>query len=132
MIAQGLKRLSLLKNLKKSAQLYYFNKQAFGSDVDKNLNPYSYEALKENHWLVSDSSKKNSEWTHKSNAEQLIAKVPIIYVDSNIVRCIGGTEINAGHPQVYIQLDTRKHGTPQTCKYCGLRYAKKMDGHHHH
>ncbi|EAR80590.1 hypothetical protein TTHERM_02581230 (macronuclear) [Tetrahymena thermophila SB210] len=58
MIAQGLKRLSLLKNLKKSAQLYYFNKQAFGSDVDKNLNPYSYEALKENHWLVSDSSKK--------------------------------------------------------------------------
>ncbi|CAK75926.1 unnamed protein product (macronuclear) [Paramecium tetraurelia] len=42
------------------------------------------------------------------------------------------THINAGHPQVYIKLDTRTEGTPQTCKYCGLQYVKKGHGSHHH
>lgn len=34
----------------------------------------------------------------------------------------GGTELNAGHPQQYIQLNTKNPEKPSTCKYCGLRY----------
>lgn len=40
----------------------------------------------------------------------------------------GGTEIGAGHPQVYIQLNTKTPGVPVSCKWCGIRYALK----HHH
>ena len=40
----------------------------------------------------------------------------------------GGTDIGAGHPQVYIQLNTRKAGEPVACKYCGMRFALR----HHH
>ncbi|EGR30700.1 nad transhydrogenase subunit beta, putative [Ichthyophthirius multifiliis] len=74
----------------------------------------------------------NSYWTHKSNAEQLIHKVPVIEVDSDNVRCLGGTENNAGHPQVYIQLNTKQAGKVQTCKYCGLKYARKLHNAEHH
>lgn len=42
----------------------------------------------------------------------------------------GGTQIGAGHPQVYIQLNTRHAGEPVQCKWCGLRYA--LDNTHHH
>ena len=34
----------------------------------------------------------------------------------------------SGHPQVYIQVNTRNPGEPVSCKYCGLRYA--LEGHH--
>lgn len=40
----------------------------------------------------------------------------------------GGAEIGAGHPQVYIQLNTRTPGVPVSCKWCGIRYALN----HHH
>ena len=40
----------------------------------------------------------------------------------------GGVEIGPGHPQVYIQLNTRTPGEPVACKWCGVRYALK----HHH
>ena len=42
----------------------------------------------------------------------------------------GGTMPGAGHPQVYIQVNTRTPGEPVSCKYCGLRYALDMDHHH--
>ena len=35
----------------------------------------------------------------------------------------GGTQSGAGHPAVYIQLNTRNSGEPVSCKWCGLRYA---------
>lgn len=36
----------------------------------------------------------------------------------------GGTSINAGHPQVYINVNTEE---PSVCKWCGLRYMLKKD-----
>ena len=32
-----------------------------------------------------------------------------------------------GHPQVYIQLNTRNPGEYVVCKWCGLRYAYDPD-----
>ncbi|CAD8057718.1 unnamed protein product [Paramecium primaurelia] len=92
----------------------------------------SYTSLAQHKWLDYDETHKKSLQTHKSRAEEFIHKIPIIEVDSDVVRCLGGTHINAGHPQVYIKLDTRTEGTPQTCKYCGLQYVKKGHGLHHH
>ena len=39
----------------------------------------------------------------------------------------GGTEPGAGHPQVYIQLNTKNVGTPVSCKWCGLRFALRHE-----
>ncbi|CAM9326717.1 unnamed protein product [Heterosigma akashiwo] len=64
---------------------------------------------------------------HRSNAEELIAKVAPIEVDGHIAVCDGGGGA-LGHPLEYIQLDTKDLTAPQTCKYCGLRYVGK----HHH
>ncbi|KAL4172237.1 hypothetical protein KRP22_007404 [Phytophthora ramorum] len=65
---------------------------------------------------------------HRSDAEQRIAKVPIVEVANSVAVCDGGGGA-LGHPVEYIQLDTRKHNTPQTCKYCGVRYKMK-EGYH--
>ncbi|POM80400.1 NADH dehydrogenase (ubiquinone) Fe-S protein 6 [Phytophthora palmivora] len=65
---------------------------------------------------------------HRSDAEQRIAKVPIVEVASGVAVCDGGGGA-LGHPVEYIQLDTRKHNSPQTCKYCGVRYKMK-EGYH--
>lgn len=44
----------------------------------------------------------------------------------------GGTEINAGHPMIYIQVNN-KFQEPAVCKYCGLRYQlAEEDEHDHH
>lgn len=67
---------------------------------------------------------------HRSDAEQRIAKVPIVEVAGTVAVCDGGGGA-LGHPVEYIQLDTRKHHTPQTCKYCGVRYQMK-EGYHAH
>jgi NADH dehydrogenase (ubiquinone) Fe-S protein 6 len=64
---------------------------------------------------------------HRSNAEALVNKVPVILVQGSTAICEGGGGA-LGHPVEYIQLETRR-GTPSTCKYCGLRYAK--DPHYH-
>jgi uncharacterized Zn-finger protein len=58
---------------------------------------------------------------HRSNAENLISKVPVILVDGYEAVCDGGGSGALGHPLEYIQLRTSS-GEPQICKYCGLRY----------
>lgn len=70
---------------------------------------------------------KNGTKSHKSSGMKNIKKMPVIQVDSNIVRVNGG-RIDAGHPQVYYQLDTA-HGRPVSCKWSGLRF--QMSDHHH-
>lgn len=70
---------------------------------------------------------------------ELIAEVPVIEVDAQFVKCDGlwfesdmsprRTDIirhpQEGHPMQWISLNTRKPFTPQTCKYCGLRFVMK-------
>jgi len=70
---------------------------------------------------------------------ELIAEVPIIEVDAQFVKCDGlwfesdmtprRKDIirhpKEGHPTQWISLNTRKPFTPQTCKYCGLRFVMK-------
>lgn len=57
-------------------------------------------------------------------AIDLIAKEPVRYLaHDNIAVCDGnrGSTLQ-GHPKVFINLDQAK---PNTCGYCGLRYAKE-------
>eukprot|EP00483_Globobulimina_turgida_P013632 UN13658 len=68
---------------------------------------------------------------------ELIAEVPIIEVDAQFVKCDGmwfESDMSPrrkdvvrhpmeGHPMQWITLNTRKPFTPQTCKYCGLRFV---------
>ncbi|KRW98927.1 hypothetical protein PPERSA_09452 [Pseudocohnilembus persalinus] len=103
----------------------------FGNNDLRNMATQTFDELSNNNWHYNQHDAKKSEWTHKSDAEQYIQKVPIIYTEQTLVRCMGGTEINAGHPQVYIKLDTRTPHQVQTCKYCGLRFALKEGAHHH-
>eukprot|EP01083_Nonionella_stella_P099871 281021_1 len=70
---------------------------------------------------------------------ELIAEVPIIEVDAQFVKCDGlwfesdmsprkkdvVRHPKEGHPPQWITLNTRKPYTPQTCKYCGLRFVMK-------
>ncbi|KAI9915222.1 hypothetical protein PsorP6_007305 [Peronosclerospora sorghi] len=65
---------------------------------------------------------------HRSDAELRIAKVPVVELASSVAVCDGGGGA-LGHPAEYIQLDTRELNSPQTCKYCGLRYKMK-EGYH--
>mmetsp|Transcript_4587 Transcript_4587/g.6326 ORF Transcript_4587/g.6326 Transcript_4587/m.6326 type:complete len:113 (+) Transcript_4587:76-414(+) len=62
---------------------------------------------------------------HRSNAEELIAKIPPIEVNGTVAVCDGGGGA-LGHPLEYIQLNTKDLTEPQTCKYCGLRYIGKL------
>eukprot|EP00924_Labyrinthula_sp_SR-Ha-C_P006806 snap_masked-scaffold_8-processed-gene-1.16-mRNA-1 protein AED:0.06 eAED:0.06 QI:0/-1/0/1/-1/1/1/0/100 len=62
---------------------------------------------------------------HRSNAEELIAKFPVVEVDANVAVCDGGGG-NLGHPVEYIQLNTVKIGKASVCKYCGIRYVMKQ------
>ena len=69
--------------------------------------------------------------THKTNAEELINALPVVEVDGDTARCTGVNELGLGHPVQYIQLNRRYEHTPATCKWCGLRFKKRADGHHH-
>lgn len=64
--------------------------------------------------------------THRSNAEELISQVPVIFSKRKVVRCTGVEGSGLGHPVQYIKLDRRHKHTPATCKYCGLRYQLKQ------
>ncbi|RLN45929.1 hypothetical protein BBJ29_007078 [Phytophthora kernoviae] len=68
---------------------------------------------------------------HRSDAEQRIAQVPVVEVAGNVAVCDGGGGA-LGHPVEYIQLDTVKYHTAQTCKYCGVRYKMKAGFHGGH
>ena len=65
---------------------------------------------------------------HRSNAEKLIAKVPVIKVDGHVAVCDGGGGA-LGHPIEFIQLDNVKD-EPAVCKYCGLRYEANHSHNH--
>lgn len=60
----------------------------------------------------------------RSNAQELVNKVPVIEVDGHLAVCDGGSGA-LGHPIEYIQLDTVSN-KPAVCKYCGLRYKMKQ------
>jgi uncharacterized Zn-finger protein len=59
---------------------------------------------------------------HRSNAMELVHKVPIIEVDGNMAICDGGGGA-LGHPLEYISL--ARPGAVEYCKYCSLRYTSK-------
>lgn len=67
---------------------------------------------------------------HRSNAQELIARVPVIEVAAKVAMCEGGGGAT-GHPIEFIKLDRRDGASPATCKYCGLRYQMAA-GHHGH
>jgi NADH dehydrogenase (ubiquinone) Fe-S protein 6 len=66
---------------------------------------------------------------HRSNAEELVAKVPIIEVAGHVALCDGGGGAT-GHPIEYIKLDKREGHSAATCNYCGLRYKMAAGSHH--
>lgn len=59
---------------------------------------------------------------HRSNAIDLVHKVPIIEVDGEMAVCDGGGGA-LGHPIEYISL--QRPGSVNYCKYCALRYTQK-------
>ncbi|CAM9361456.1 unnamed protein product, partial [Choristocarpus tenellus] len=78
---------------------------------------------------------------HRSDAEELIAKFPVIEVDGEVALCDGVGVIKyclmynnilqsnqgggaLGHPLEYIKL-RRTDNDPVACIYCGLRYKMK-------
>mmetsp|Transcript_14323 Transcript_14323/g.21064 ORF Transcript_14323/g.21064 Transcript_14323/m.21064 type:complete len:113 (+) Transcript_14323:70-408(+) len=61
---------------------------------------------------------------HRSNAQELIAKVPIVEVEGTLAICDGGGG-GLGHPTEYIQLNTVDPTEPQVCKYCGTKFIQK-------
>ena len=65
---------------------------------------------------------------HRSSAEKLVSKIPVIVVDDTVAVCDGGSGA-LGHPVEYIQLDTVSN-KPQVCKYCGLQF--KLGERHFH
>ena len=60
---------------------------------------------------------------HRSNALELIQKVPPIEVEGDVAVCDGGGGA-LGHPLEYIKVGNR-NGEPASCIYCGLRYVAK-------
>ena len=60
---------------------------------------------------------------HRSNALELIQKVPPIEVEGDMAVCDGGGGA-LGHPLEYIKIGYRG-GEPVSCIYCGLRYVQK-------
>ena len=67
---------------------------------------------------------------HRSNAEELVAKVPVIEVAGRVALCDGGGGAT-GHPIEYIKLDKREGKSAASCSYCGLRYRMAAGSHHH-
>jgi NADH dehydrogenase (ubiquinone) Fe-S protein 6 len=59
---------------------------------------------------------------HRSNAIDLVHKVPPIEVEGEMAVCDGGGGA-LGHPTEYISL--ARPGAVEYCKYCALRYTKK-------
>jgi len=110
---------------------YYIGSRFFAhaSDSNKPKDPTSRESMMEHNWLIYDPDHQKSQRTHKSVAERNIHRIPVVEVDQDVVRCFGGTKIGAGHPQVYIQLNTKDPSKPQTCKWCGLKFVRKHHGH---
>ena len=71
----------------------------------------------------------NMENLHRSDAESLISKVPVIEVAARTAVCDGGGGA-LGHPIEFIQLDRVDAGSAETCPYCGLRFLMAEGAHH--
>mmetsp|Transcript_22298 Transcript_22298/g.31508 ORF Transcript_22298/g.31508 Transcript_22298/m.31508 type:complete len:123 (-) Transcript_22298:150-518(-) len=71
------------------------------------------------------SLSQNEKTVNVKTPEEMIAEVPVIYVQGNTAICTGGDE-GMGHPIEYIQLNTVKKGAIATCKYCGLRFSNAL------
>ena len=72
------------------------------------------------HWQDEDEEEfdpQASKFTHKSNAQELIAQIPVIEVEGDTARCTGVSEVGFGHPVEYINLNTRDKSVPSVCKY---------------
>eukprot|EP00804_Cyclotella_cryptica_P013987 CCRYP_002487-RA/>CCRYP_002487-RA protein AED:0.03 eAED:0.03 QI:215/1/1/1/1/1/2/2420/124 len=65
---------------------------------------------------------------HRSNALELIQKVPPIEVEGDMAVCDGGGGA-LGHPIEYIKVGYQG-GKPVSCIYCGLRFVQKGGDHH--
>lgn len=64
---------------------------------------------------------------HRSNALELIEKLPVIWVDGERAICDGGGG-PLGHPIEYISL--QRPGQVERCQYCGLRFGSNSWHHH--
>ncbi|KAL7508569.1 hypothetical protein ACHAXN_005664 [Cyclotella atomus] len=65
---------------------------------------------------------------HRSNALELVNKVPPIEVEGDMAICDGGGGA-LGHPIEYIKVGYQG-GKPVSCIYCGLKFVQKKGGHH--
>ena len=63
---------------------------------------------------------------HRSNALELIEKVPVVEVEGERAICDGGGGA-LGHPLEYISL--QRPNVIERCKYCGLRFKSKAWAH---
>ena len=89
-----------------------------------NIDPKSADKTPEE-MRVHTRSNDESEFKlgkHRSNALELIEKVPIIEVEGEMAICDGGGGA-LGHPLEYISLE--RPNVVERCKYCGLRFASK-------
>lgn len=70
---------------------------------------------------------------HRSDAEALVAEVPVVLVQGKVALCDGGGGA-LGHPVEYIQLAKAFNQDPVDCPYCGLRYQMdpSWNSHGHH
>mmetsp|Transcript_6782 Transcript_6782/g.14157 ORF Transcript_6782/g.14157 Transcript_6782/m.14157 type:complete len:130 (+) Transcript_6782:107-496(+) len=59
---------------------------------------------------------------HRSNALELVHRVPIVEVETEWAICDGGGGA-MGHPIEYISLEVP--GAVEYCKYCSIRFTKK-------
>ena len=99
----------------------YYNRRWYNAaQVQANGGKYYWE--EEEQTTVDPQASK---FTHKSNAQELIASMPVIEVDTDVVRCTGVNELGYGHPVQYIALNTRRRHVPNKCKYWGLRFVKR-------
>mmetsp|Transcript_4414 Transcript_4414/g.8979 ORF Transcript_4414/g.8979 Transcript_4414/m.8979 type:complete len:123 (-) Transcript_4414:2298-2666(-) len=87
----------------------------------------SYEQDKSLNVLTRTGSKYKL-GKHRSNALELIQKVPPIEVEGDMAVCDGGGGA-LGHPLEYIKVGNRG-GEPVSCIYCGLRFKQKGGEHH--
>lgn len=67
----------------------------------------------------------NTGKVHRSDAEELVNKVPVVAVDGPTALCDGGGG-SLGHPIEFIQLNNKNPHIPAVCKYCGVRYIMKQ------
>ena len=95
------------------AGLIKFNKAKFSTSAPVNrLSCYYWKDDEE-----KEMDPQISKFTHKSNAQELIAAVPVIEVDGDVARCTGINEYGYGHPVEYIALNTRDRSKPNVCKW---------------